>query len=185
MTLYKEKYRVDTTRLRGWDYRTPAWYFVTICTRNHVCILGTVAEGRVQLSPAGQIAHAELQTLNTHYSHVAIDTFVVMPNHAHFILVIDGRHRYSPNTKIHLKYAVVHKPRLMPPPAGSLSTIVRSYKAGVTRRCQETGLLNFAWQPRFYEHVLRGNASVDAVRDYIARNPANWSKDLENPNNRL
>jgi hypothetical protein len=73
----------------------------------------------------------------------------------------------------------------MPPFAGSLSTIVRSYKAGVTRRCHETGLLNFAWQPGFHEHVLRGNASVDAVRDYIARNPANWSKDLENPSIRL
>jgi hypothetical protein len=62
---------------------------------------------------------------------------------------------------------------------------MRSYKAGVTRRRHEAGLLNFAWQPGFHEHVLRGNTSVDAVRDYIASNPANWLRDLENPNNRL
>jgi putative transposase len=152
---------------------------VTICTRNHACIFGTASEGSVRLSPAGEIPDSELQTLPKHYSRVVLDSFVVMPNHLHFILVLDGCHRYSPNTKIPLAPAVDRNRGLVSPVAGSLSTIVRSYKAGVTRRCRDLGLLNFAWQPGFHEHVLRGNASVDAVR-----NPANWLKDLENPANR-
>jgi len=184
-TLYQGKYRVETTRLSGWDYRTPAWYFVTICARNHACLLGASAEGRIQLSPAGEIANAELRTLATHYSYITIDSFTVMPNHVHFILVSGGHHRYSPNLEIHLEPAVVRGPGLAPPLAGSLSAIVRSYKAGVTRRCHETASRNFAWQPGFREHILSGNTSVDAVRDYIANNPANWLKDLENPRNRL
>jgi len=185
MSLYQGKYRVETTRLRFWDYRTPAWYFVTVCPQNHACILGTVAEGRVKRSPAGQIADAALQSLADHYSHITIDSFVVMPNHVHVIPVLGGGHRYSPCPEIRLEPRVLRNLALAPPLAGSLSTIVRSYKAGVTRRCHDIGLLDFAWQPGFHEHILRGNTSVDAVRDYIAHNPANWLKDLENPINRL
>ena len=183
MTLYQGKFRVETTRLSGWDYRAPAWYFVTICARNHACSFGTIADGRVQLSPAGEIADAELRNLARHYSYITIDSFVVMPNPVHFILVLGGHHRYSPNPEIHIEPAVVRGPGLAPPLAGSLSTIVRSYK--VTRRCHEAGSRNFTWQPGFHEHILRGNTSVDAVRDYITNNPANWLKDLENPGNRL
>jgi putative transposase len=184
VTLYREKYRAETTRLRDWDYRTPAWYFVTICASNHACIFVTASEGNVRLSAAGKIADSELQSLAAHYSDVALDSFVVMPNHLHFILVLDGCRRFSPNTKVPVAPAMTHIQGLVSPMAGSLSTIVRSYKAGVTRRCHDLGLPNFAWQPGFYEHVLRGNASVDAVRGYIARNPANWLKDLENSGNR-
>lgn len=108
-----------------------------------------------------------------------------MPNHVHFILVVDGNHRYSPRAEIRLEPAVVRSPCLASPLAESLSTIARSYKAGVTRRCHEIGARSFAWQAGFHERILRGNTSVDAVRDYIASNPRNWLKDLENLGNRL
>ena len=36
MTRYKNKYRAETTRLKGWDYTSAGWYFVTICTRDRV-----------------------------------------------------------------------------------------------------------------------------------------------------
>ncbi|MEO8398662.1 MAG: hypothetical protein ABI550_02480 [Ignavibacteriaceae bacterium] len=31
MKLYKNKFRVDSTKLKDWDYSTPAWYYVTTC----------------------------------------------------------------------------------------------------------------------------------------------------------
>ncbi len=30
--LYKNKYRIESARLRNWDYSTPGYYYVTICT---------------------------------------------------------------------------------------------------------------------------------------------------------
>ena len=38
MTLYKNKYRVESTRLAGWDYSSPGYYFVTICTKYKECL---------------------------------------------------------------------------------------------------------------------------------------------------
>ncbi len=181
MTLYQDKYRIGTARLRGWDYRTPGWYFVTICVRNHACVLGQIVDRRMWFSTAGQVAHSEMRSLPAHYTNVSIDSFVVMPNHVHATVVIGGQHRYSPNSEVHLNSAVGTGRSLMPPKAGSLSAIVRSYKAGVTCLCHQLGLSDFAWQLGFYEHIVRSNASLNAIRDYIEKNPANWSQDRENP----
>jgi putative transposase len=111
---------------------------------------------------------------------VSIDSFIVMPNHVHAIVVIDGQHRHSPDSEIRIEPALSNGLVLVPPKAGSLSAIVRSYKAGVTRRCHEMGLRNFAWQAGFYDHIVRANASLKVIRDYIEKNPANWPSDPEN-----
>jgi hypothetical protein len=58
---------------------------------------------------------------------------------------------------------------------------VGSYKAGVSRICHAKGLSDFAWQARFHDHILRSNASLNAVRDYIDHNPKNWRVDPDNP----
>jgi putative transposase len=179
MRLYQNKYRVKSARLLAWDYRSPGWYFVTICTQDHRHIFGDISGGRVRLSTSGQIADSELRNLPHHYLNISTDSFIVMPNHIHAIVVIDGRHRHSPNPEIRTK------PRsndlaLIPPKAGSLAAIIRSYKAGVARRCHEMGLKTFTWQAGFYDHIVRANTSLQAIRDYIDKNPANWSQDPEN-----
>jgi REP element-mobilizing transposase RayT len=177
VTLYQGKYRIESARLRDWDYRSRGWYFVTICTQNRECIFGAVVAGEVQLSAVGRVAASELQGLHLHYDNVHVDSLVVMPNHVHAIIMIDGDHCLSPNPK----RCVLAAAGLVSPRAGSLSAIIRSYKAGVTRRCRELGLRQLVWQPRFHDHLLRGDASINAVRDYIRDNPANWEADKENP----
>ena len=39
MTKFKDKYRVESARLRGWDYASAGWYFVTICTHQRACVV--------------------------------------------------------------------------------------------------------------------------------------------------
>jgi putative transposase len=180
MTLYENKYRVESARLQGWDYRSPGWYFVTICTQHHNCILGTITAGKVHLSSSGEVADSELRNLARHYVGISIDGSIVMPNHIHAIVVIDGQHHHSPNPETCADPTTGKGLLLTPPKAGSLATIVRSYKAGVTRRCRELGLKNFAWQAGFYDHIVRGDTTLQAIRDYIERNPSNWSEDPEN-----
>lgn len=40
------------------------------------------------------------------------------------------------------------------------------------------------WQRNYYEHVVRSEAELSRIREYIATNPARWELDKENPNNR-
>ena len=190
MTLYRNTYRIESTRLRDWDYGSPGWYFVTVCMQKRACFFGGIKNGNLKLSLAGQIANSELQNISFHYSNVGLDSAIVMPNHVHAIIVIDGRGCYSADlgadgVPAGSKLGTPATPKLGAPAITmlSLSSIVRSYKSGMTRLCKAHGLQNFAWQPRFCDHVVRTNASLNAVRDYIQNNPANWIHDKDNPKN--
>ncbi|MEL6232751.1 MAG: transposase, partial [Cyanobacteria bacterium J06627_3] len=66
------------------------------------------------------------------------------------------------------------------PKRGSLGAIVRSYKSSVTRHCRQNGYSHFAWQPRFYEHIIRADGSIEYIRRYIVNNPRNWQRDRNN-----
>jgi REP element-mobilizing transposase RayT len=37
------------------------------------------------------------------------------------------------------------------------------------------------WQRNYYEHVIRNEVSLTAIRQYIEENPARWADDPENP----
>lgn len=181
MTLYQAKYRVESARLRGWDYRSRGWYFVTICTRNRANLFGEVIDQQVQLSRIGHIVASELQTLPKHYDNVTVDESVVMPNHVHTIIVIDGEHCFSPTAHMTLPFAATTS-AFASPKAGSLSAIIRSFKSSVTRRCNEFAIRPVIWQARFHDHLLRGDKAIEAVREYSRNNPVNWSVDRENSN---
>jgi|ERR1039458_513640 REP element-mobilizing transposase RayT len=173
MTRFQNRYQIESTRLAGWDYGSRGWYFATVCTKDKKCCLGHAVDGQIILSDAGVIAEIEMKSIPSHYDNVIVDRCVVMPNHVHAIIVIEGDHLYSPvETRLAASPARTDEP--------SLSTIVGSYKAGVSRICHAHGLV-FTWQARFHDHILRSNASLNAVRDYIDHNPQNWLLDPDNP----
>lgn len=168
MTLFQKQFRVETARRSGWDYSSRGWHFVTICTKGKTCSLGSVDDGRIVLSRAGAIAEAEMRHLAEHDSNMTVDRFVAMPNHVHAIVVIEGEHAYSPAKGDGASPVSTKR---------SLEDVVGGYKSGVSRHCHAAGIVNFAWQERFHEHILRSNTAVNGVRDYIDQNPANWAHD--------
>jgi REP element-mobilizing transposase RayT len=134
----------------------------------------------VKLSPAGSIAQSEIKAIAGRYKKVAINRYVIMPNHVHMIVVIEGIHIHSPAAGDPIDPPV--ETGLAPSPREhvSVSQIVGAYKAGVSRICHANGILEFAWQPRFHDHILRSNVSVNAARDYIDHNVENWLLDPDN-----
>jgi putative transposase len=88
MTLFKNKYRVATTRLKGWDYRTAGYYFVTICTRNREHFFGEITYGVVCLSPLGETTAKFWAEIPSHHTGVELDEYVIMPHHIHGIIMI-------------------------------------------------------------------------------------------------
>jgi hypothetical protein len=61
--------------------------------------------------------------------------------------------------------------------AGSIGAIVGQVKSVCTKRIWAAGYADFAWQPRFHDHVIRDHESLDRIRQYIANNPAKWEED--------
>jgi putative transposase len=92
---YQNKYRIASARLASWDYGWDGAYFVTICTRDQVCIFGDVVcieteeDAIMQLSEIGVIANDCWLEIPPHFPFARLGVHVVMPNHLHGIVIID------------------------------------------------------------------------------------------------
>lgn len=160
-------------RLAGFDCSTSAAYFITICALNRRSIFGRIADGEMPPSSLGQLVLADLKSLPDRYSQLALDLFILMPNHLHFNLLIYGK--YSAE-----KLGLISEDRL---DITDVPTIVGRFKAGVTRRFrQRIGKKSFAiWQRNFWDHVIRNDCELEFTREYIQTNVLSWQLDRENP----
>ena len=202
MTLYKNKYRIESIRLPNRDYAANGWYFVTICTSNRLPFFGNIINGQMQLSAIGKIARQFWFEIPDHSKYTDIDEYVIMPNHVHGIVVINKPNNYrrdvanyrrdvanyrrdvacnvSTKTVNNDEYDLSRAMSGISPKSNSLGAIIRSYKSSVTRWCRKNGRLNFSWQSRFYDRIIRNDGSLDTIRQYIVNNPAKWEKDKNN-----
>jgi REP element-mobilizing transposase RayT len=87
---FQGKYRNESARLKNWDYASNGAYFITICTDNREHYFGEIENGKMQVSPAGAIAYVLWQEIKNHAKNIALGEFIVMPNHVHGILIING-----------------------------------------------------------------------------------------------
>ena len=90
MTYDPKKHHRRSIRLDDYNYSRPGAYFVTICTRDKQCLFGRVMGEAMQLNAVGRAAEKSWQEIPSHFPHVVLDEFVVMPNHVHGILMIVG-----------------------------------------------------------------------------------------------
>ena len=173
--LYNNKYRIDSSRLKHWDYGRNAAYFVTICTKNRENFFGEILDGEMH------IAHTEWMRTSDIRDNVVLDEFVVMPNHMHGILIIDKT--FDPNAV----------PVVIPDGSGNsnrggitgehnpmiqenLSRILRWYKGRVTFECRKIHA-DFSWQGRFHDHIIGDEGEFERIKNYIIDNPSKWNED--------
>jgi hypothetical protein len=130
-------------RLKGWDYRNPELYFITICTKNREHHFGEIKDGIMGLSVPGCIAWHYWRQISDHQSRVVLDQFVVMPNHIHGIIGIKSIKTSEKEsvgtlhaTSIQNEDQAKKNISSISPDAGSLSVIIRSYKSAVTQMVQ-------------------------------------------------
>jgi len=180
MTLFRDKYRVESARLRDWDYASAGWYFVTVCTRKRRCLFGDIADDEMWLSPIGEIVAEEWQRTEQVRPDVELDAWCIMPSHIHGIIVIGHNSDTMVETPRWGVSGQAEPSRLKP---HSLSSIVGQFKSVCTKRIRRIGFDDFAWQRRFYDHIIRTEKSLNEIRQYIIYNPAKWASDKENPAN--
>lgn len=188
---FQNKYCIESTRLKNWDYGWNAPYFVTICTQNRECFFGDVVGGDMVLNDIGKIVETEwLKTFEMRPDmNLEMGQFVVMPNHFHAIIGI-GENEFNSQRNMHLDTqrrdamhcvsttnATTNEPKnKFGPQSKNLASIIRGFKIGVTKNAR---LINpdFAWQPRYHDHIIRNEESFYKISEYIFNNPANWQED--------
>jgi len=176
MGKYKEKYRIESARLKNWDYGSHGLYFVTICTKNRECYFGDIASAETQniasLQPTaiGNVANQYWLEIRQHFPFVELDEYVIMPNHVHGILFLN-RPDYDG-----------WQPNKFGPQSKNLASIIRGYKAGV-KTFATTNQIEFEWQPRYYDHIIKSEKDLNNIRQYIIDNPVKWEMDKNNMEN--
>ena len=203
MTLFQNKYRIESARRQGWDYADNGYYFVTICTKDREHFFGEVVNGEMVLSEMGLVAKNIWSEIPEHFPHGELDEFIVMPNHIHGLLYLSG-HEKSNETRSEMETRSIaslrqggitgeNNPVLNP---FSLSKIIRWYKGRVTFEISRRDAIhrvlnteesniektksfsrNFQWQPRLHDRIIRDEIELHNVRNYIAHNARNWEND--------
>jgi putative transposase len=203
MTLYKNQYRIESSRLKGWDYSSPGYYFITICTKSRECLFGDVTRGRMVLSEIGNIVGFEWLKSFEIRAELLCDEYCIMPNHIHGVVIIkknvgndrigndrigndrigndrrDARPCVSTDciddTDIVDKMNGINIKRL----PRSISSFVAGFKSSATKSINELrhtpGIP--LWQPRFHVRIIRDENELNLIRQYIKNNPSNWGND--------
>jgi REP element-mobilizing transposase RayT len=150
-------------------------------------------EKTMQFTNIGSIAHQYWCDIPHHFPFVELDAFVVMPNHVHGIIVInkiDGGIVIDPRFPVETRLIASLQNASSPasPPRGgitghknpmiheNLSKIIRWYKGGCSFEIRKNNI-DFAWQPRFYDRVIRDHHEYCAIKDYIENNIDKWDID--------
>jgi len=75
-------------RLLGYDYTQAGAYFVTIVTYQRDCLFGEIVNEEMKLNDFGKIADECWRAIPEHFPHVELGVHIIMPNHAHGVIVI-------------------------------------------------------------------------------------------------
>ncbi len=167
---FRGKYRVKSTRYKGWDYGSPGYYFITLCTKNRIPWFGWVNADQMTFSAIGKIAAQNLEKIPIIHHNTRLDTWIVMPSHIHAVIVIDE----VPDMAKTPHWGVSTEKNWR---TGTLGAIINQYQAACTRQFHLLNQSNFAWQRGYYDHILRSERSLEKIPLYILDNPAKWSDD--------
>jgi putative transposase len=183
-SLFRNRYRVESARLKEYNYARDGKYFITICTKNRIHYFGELMTGKMVLSEIGEIAYKFWMEIPDHFPLVEIDEFIVMPNHLHGIMIINR------------KIVDVETPKLgVSTMASSLSSLSKSQSNNTVKQTSKyksktIGLVinqykrictinirkidpSFSWQSRYYDHIIRTRTELKLIQKYILSNPGN------------
>ncbi len=142
-------------------------------------MFGDIEIKQMILNQLGRLVKEEWQNLKNHWPHIDHIEYKVMPNHLHGILVIKAEKLRGQGT---INRAPTNKIEMYGQPTeGSIPTIIRLFKAGITRQVGESTVMREIygriWQKGYYEHIIRSEEELRARIQYIKDNPGNWDKD--------
>jgi REP element-mobilizing transposase RayT len=162
-----QKHNRSSIRLKGYDYSQAGGYFVTVCTQDRKCLLGKVVNRKSKLNEFGKIVESVWLDLPKHHRHIELDSFVVMPNPVHGVIIIVGAG---------FKPAPTKNPHPLP-------EIVPSFKTFSSRRINQMRVTPgvTVWRRNYYENIIRNEDELNRIRESIIENSLQGQFDRENP----
>lgn len=182
MTLFKNKYRVESTRLKNHDYSENGYYFVTVCVKNREYLFGEIENGSMKINEYGTIVKKCWDDLGNHYENLQLGEFVIMPNHVHGIMIIDNdipiETGYKQKETGYKPVSTKTKKKMMIKKHG-ISEFVRAFKTFSSRRINKLRNAQSVpvWQTRYYDHIIQNEKELSEICDYINNNPLKWEED--------
>lgn len=182
-----QKHHRRSIRIKGYDYSQEGAYYATVVVHRRECLFGEIVDGKMILNEYGRIADECWRAIPEHFPTVELGAYVVMPNHVHGIIAIIDNDRADAVASAR-RGTIYRAPtenieQFGNPVKGSLPTIVRTYKAAVTRRIGRELNATGIWQRNYYEHIIRDDKDLQNKADYIEANPMLWDEDDNNPRN--
>ena len=193
-----EKHHRRSIRLKGYDYTSPGAYFITICSSDKDKFFGFIENGIMKLNDFGHIVNLTWFDLPNHNPHISLDAFVVMPDHIHGIVIINGCNNVGAGSGDIVGAGsgddivgagsgddivgagsepaptTTTTTQSSAPTIHGLPEIIRQFKTFSARRINE--ILHSpgkpVWQRNYYEHIIRENGEMERIRKYIRENPA-------------
>ncbi len=133
------------------------------------------------LSETGTIARDFWLEIPSHFPNTHLDEFIIMPDHIHGIIIIKSKSETKSDCVIveTSKLGVSTDSSIINGnpnwKSNSIGSIINQFKRICTIKIKSFGL-DFSWQPRFYDHIIRSDNEFDRIRTYIKNNPVNWLK---------
>lgn len=197
---FQGKFRIESNRLKCFDYSSSGAYFVTICTKGLNHYFCKIVNGEVKETDIGIVVEKCWSQIPEHFPFVELDEFVVMPNHVHGILFFrrDAKSCVSTDNDMFMekdakscvstpndlsigkdaKYCVsTENVNIFGPQSNNLASVIRGFKIGVTKYVRQVMSIHDIWQPRFYDRVIRKEEELNKIRQYIINNPLRWEID--------
>ena len=136
-------------RLSDFSYTKKGMYFITICTKNRIEILGKIRHNNIKLTKEGEITKEFIQELEKTFDNISINEYIIMPNHVHMLIEINKEKENI-----------------------SIIKIIKKYKSSISQR------LGYSiWQKSYYDHIIRDEKEYYIIKKYIQDNIINWNKD--------
>lgn len=191
---YPAKHRRRSIRLRGYDYSSAGFYFITLCAQNRERLFGHIASLapdqqciRVMiLNDAGRMIARWYYELENKFPEIKCHEMIVMPDHFHCIIEItfgaavgadrcvcpkkDSNKNIGADTQVCPDKAASILPRAI---QWFKTMTTNEYIRGV-KQLDWKPFNKRLWQRNYYEHIIRNEHSLENIANYILNNPANW-----------
>jgi putative transposase len=154
MTLFQNKYRVESAHLKDYDYASEGDYYITIDVKNFKNILGQVKDKQMIPSQAGIAVGNAWKQLTERFNNIALGDYVIMPNHMHGIISIRKK------------------------TSKTLHDMVRTFKSisAIAINKERNAPGKKVWQTKYYDRIIRGEIEYFFVTEYILNNPLVYEK---------
>ncbi|MBC6605664.1 hypothetical protein H8B13_02420 [Hymenobacter sp. BT188] len=183
---YQDTYRVASTRLPGYDYGQSGIYFITICTKNRQPYFGAikVPNGNwdaafLRTSVLGEKATEYWNTIPEFAPFVRLDAFIMMPDHLHGVLLFDKDEPSISSGETRSVASLQAYDNQFGPQSKNLASVLRGFKSAVTMYARYHSI-EFHWQSRFHDRVVRNQHELERIRHYISTNPTRWEAEYDN-----